>query len=59
MQGHLLTIATATQKLFEKETDTNKRIGIEVSAMFGNLSELFRSKVVDIKSYLRLFQQET
>lgn len=46
MQVHYSTIAAATSKLFEKEIDTNKRIGIEVSSMFGNLSELFRSKVL-------------
>ncbi|CAD8099284.1 unnamed protein product [Paramecium sonneborni] len=44
MHGHMGRISSITQKLFEKETDTNKRIGIEVTSMFGNLSELFRSK---------------
>ncbi|CAD8165707.1 unnamed protein product [Paramecium octaurelia] len=44
MHGHMARISSITQKLFEKETDTNKRIGIEVTSMFGNLSELFRSK---------------
>lgn len=38
-------ISVISSKLFERETDTNKRIGIEVASMFGNLSELFRSKV--------------
>ncbi|CAD8068279.1 unnamed protein product [Paramecium primaurelia] len=44
MHGHMGRISQISQKLFEKETDTNKRIGIEVTSMFGNLSELFRSK---------------
>ncbi|CAD8183073.1 unnamed protein product [Paramecium pentaurelia] len=44
MHGHMGRISSITQKLFERETDTNKRIGIEVTSMFGNLSELFRSK---------------
>ena len=45
MHGHMGRISSITQKLFEKETDTNKRIGIEVTSTFGNLSELYRSKV--------------
>lgn len=45
MHGHMGKISAISSKLFERETDTNKRIGIEVASMFGNLSELFRSKV--------------
>lgn len=33
-------------KVYEKEINTNKKIGLEIQAMFNSLAELFTSKVL-------------
>lgn len=46
LQKHFYQISIIIGKFYEKESDANKRIGIELSSLFNNASKLFESKVI-------------
>jgi hypothetical protein len=46
LQKHLQQIGFIISKFYEKESDQNKRIGVEVSSLFSNISKLFGDKVL-------------